>query len=71
MRPTQQVGPAPYTLVVSGVSGLDLAANDLRLTSTRGGPGDELYDVNIENRRGDLAEDISLDSSFLMIQNLH
>jgi PKD repeat protein len=57
--PTQQVSPAPYTLLVSGVSGLDLAASNLMLTSTSGGPGDELYaDVSIENRRGDLAEDI-------------
>ena len=59
VSPTQQERPAPYTLVVSGVSGLDLAASNLRLTANQGGPGDELYaSVEIENRRGDLAENI-------------
>ena len=59
VSPSQQVRPAPYTIVVSGVSGLDLAVDDLRLTSNTGGPGDELYaDVQLENRRGDPAQDI-------------
>ena len=61
VNPSQQVRPAPYTLQVSGVSGLDLAVSDLRLTSDVGGPGDELYaDVSLENRRGDSAENVLL-----------
>ncbi len=59
VSPTQQVRPAPYTLIVSGVSGLDLAASDLRLTTDAGSVGTELYaDVQIENRRGDVANDV-------------
>ena len=59
VSPTNQERPAQYTIVVSGVSGLDLAVSDLRLTSPTGGPGAELYaDVTLESRRGDRAEDV-------------
>ena len=59
VRPTSQDQPAQYTLVVSGVSGLDLAVSDLRLTSVSGGAGAELYaDVTLESRRGDRAQDV-------------
>lgn len=59
VTPSQQERPAPYTLVVSGVSGLDLTVDDLRLTSMIGGEGEELYaDVTLESRRGDGADDI-------------
>jgi|GEM_PF-1982422 len=56
VRPTAQDAPAPYTLTVSGVSGVDLAASDLVLTSTVAGPGDELLArLAVRNLRGDAA----------------
>ena len=69
VNPSQQTRPAPYTLLVSGVSGLDLAATELRLTSQSGGPGAELYaDVTIQNRRGDQANDVLV--RFLISEDL-
>jgi hypothetical protein len=59
VSPTNQEQPAQYTIVVSGVSGLDLAVSDIRLTSPSGGAGAELYaDVTLESRRGDSAQNV-------------
>ena len=56
VRPTAQDAPAPYTLTVSGVSGVDLAASGLTLTSDVAGPGDELLArLTVSNLRGDAA----------------
>ena len=61
VRPTAQDAPAPYTLTLSGVSGVDLALSDLTLTSVSGGPGDQLVGrVTVSNLRGDDAANVRL-----------
>lgn len=59
VTPISQDEPAPYILTVGGVSGVDLAIEDLVLTSTIGAPGDELLGrAVISNLRGDSAEQV-------------
>jgi len=56
VTPTGQDAPAPYTLTTGGVSGVDLAVEELVLTSAQGAPGDQLLGrATISNLRGDEA----------------
>ncbi|MEZ4475435.1 MAG: pre-peptidase C-terminal domain-containing protein [bacterium] len=48
-----------YVLTVTGVSGVDLAINSIRLTAQRAAPGDDVRaDIVVANLRGDAAEDV-------------
>lgn len=59
-----------YTLRVDGVSGVDLAVDQVRLSANRAAPGDALRaDVTVSNRRGDTAEDVEVNYLFSLDQN--
>jgi len=59
VTPTGQDAPAPYTLTVGGVSGVDLSLDNLIITSAQGAPGDQLLGrVTLSNLRGDSAEQV-------------
>ena len=61
VRPIDAEGPVAYALAVSGVSGVDLAAEQISLSAGEGGPGDELLVRSvIRNFRADSAEEVTL-----------
>ena len=62
---------AAYVLTVTGVSGVDLAIDSIRLSSVRAAPGEDVrVDLGVSNRRGDAVEDVLTRYYFSLDANL-
>jgi PKD repeat protein len=59
IQPTTLSQATPYTLTISGVSGVDLILDQMVLSSSQGGAGDEIQArIFVSNQRGDQAENV-------------